>query len=60
MSPPAVDVNLCDDCNKWDNTCMVDGKRYCKVCFDKNGFNYTMMDHVEENRSHFEAMGWKF
>ncbi|MGI0022236.1 MAG: hypothetical protein ACRD9Q_05160 [Nitrososphaeraceae archaeon] len=53
-------VIKCDGCNKLDGCVVIQGKNYCKPCFDERGFNYQMMDHVEENKSNFEALGMEF
>ena len=58
MTP--LDITPCDGCGKYDVNVVINGRRYCKPCFNERGFNYNMMDHIEENRSHFEALGWKF
>jgi hypothetical protein len=54
----SIELTRCDGCQKLDANVIVDGKHYCKTCFDLNGYTYEMMDIVEHNRSNFEALGW--
>jgi hypothetical protein len=53
-------VTKCDGCNKYDANVVIGGKRYCKPCFDERHLSYDDLDHVEENREDFEALGMKY
>lgn len=55
-----VNVDRCAVCHKLDGLCYIDGKGYCKRCWDALRFNYKDMDHIAANKSHFEALGMDY